>query len=93
LTTLGKERVVCNKVYGVDISFTNDSFYGTYDSSGYGAIYEISSRGAEQTLYAFKGGRDGASPHGPLLPVEGVLYGTAMGAGEHGYGTIFKLLP
>jgi uncharacterized repeat protein (TIGR03803 family) len=93
MTTLGKERVVCNKVYGVDISFMNDALYGTYDSSGYGIIYEMSMSGTARALYTFKGGRDGAGPHGPLLPVEGVLYGTAMGAGEHGYGTVYKVLP
>ena len=93
MTTLGKERVVCNKVHGLDISFINDAIYGTYASSGYGSIYEISMMGAEKTLYNFKGGRDGASPSGPLLPVNGVLYGTASGAGEHGYGTVYKVLP
>jgi uncharacterized repeat protein (TIGR03803 family) len=93
MTTLGKERVFCNKVYGVDISFMNDALYGTYDSSGYGIIYEMSMSGTARALYTFKGGRDGAGPHGPLLPVEGVLYGTAMGAGEHGYGTVYKVLP
>ncbi|MFZ0683053.1 MAG: choice-of-anchor tandem repeat GloVer-containing protein [Candidatus Cybelea sp.] len=90
---MGKERVVCNKVHGVDISFMDDALYGTYDSSGYGAIYKMSMSGVERALYTFKGGRDGASPRGPVLPVNGLLYGTTSGAGGHGHGTIFKVLP
>ncbi len=92
MTTLGKERVICNSATGVDIAFMGNAFYGTYDSNGYGIIYKVSS-GAARKFYAFKGGRDGAGPDGPLLPIKGVLYGTASGAGEHGYGTVFELRP
>src|ERR1700676_1944006 len=43
-------------------------------------------------LYRFTGGMDGSGPFaGVIRDVAGNLYGTAFGAGAHGYGTVFKL--
>jgi uncharacterized repeat protein (TIGR03803 family) len=48
-----------------------------------------------QTLYVFKGGRDGASPDGALTIVGGAIYGMTneggiVGACDSGCGTIYK---
>jgi uncharacterized repeat protein (TIGR03803 family) len=46
------------------------------------------------TLVTFGGGTRGRSPHGALLytnfPVNGTLYGTTLGGGTSGYGTVFS---
>jgi uncharacterized repeat protein (TIGR03803 family) len=44
-----------------------------------------------QTLYAFQGGRNGASPNGSLVSLNGVLYGTTIDGGKRGDGTVFAV--
>jgi uncharacterized repeat protein (TIGR03803 family) len=67
---------------------------------GCGAIYKIAPNGAESIVYAFKGGKDGASPLGRLaLDAKGNLYGTTSAGGVDcngfgvGCGTVFKFEP
>ena len=45
-----------------------------------------------EVLYSFNGGADGANSMGPLLSDKtGNFYGTALGGGAGGYGTVFKI--
>lgn len=46
------------------------------------------------TIYSFKGGADGASPHaGVIHDKNGALYGTTYQGGTRGHGTVFRLGP
>lgn len=64
------------------------------------AAYLISSCpvDAQQFVYSFKGGKDGANPNGALINVAGIFYGTTQrgggkGCGGSGCGTVFSLTP
>jgi uncharacterized repeat protein (TIGR03803 family) len=48
---------------------------------------------AYRILHHFTGSPDGASPYGPLISVNGVLYGTTLGGGKYGFGTAFEIPP
>jgi uncharacterized repeat protein (TIGR03803 family) len=84
----------------------NGKLYGTTAGGGYlgkgngcyydgcGVVFEISTSGSERVLHAFKGGKDGATPSGPLLSVSGTLFGTTTYGGSStggGCGTVFKV--
>jgi uncharacterized repeat protein (TIGR03803 family) len=43
------------------------------------------------TLHNFTGGNDGANPHSRLLLFNNTLYGTALGGGTNGAGTMFAI--
>jgi hypothetical protein len=46
------------------------------------------------TIYSFKGGADGLSPHaGVTLGPNGTLFGTTYEGGSGSLGTVFELLP
>lgn len=48
----------------------------------------------ESVLYTFQGGADGASPNAALTPgANGVYYGTTLGGGTFGQGTVFAFTP
>jgi hypothetical protein len=49
--------------------------------------------GAENALYAFTGGTDGATPFGSLVKVGDVLYGTTRDGGTSSSGTVFAYTP
>lgn len=74
--------------------------YGTTGSGGRkgcrrhgcGTIYSISTTGAETVLHHFGSGSDGSGP-GPLLNVNGTLYGVTGGGGAYKRGTVFSLTP
>lgn len=60
-----------------------------------GTVYSITTTGTEKVLYSFQGGSDGQNP-GPLIDVNGTLYGTtARGGGGkgcyYGCGTVFSV--
>ncbi|QGM45759.1 choice-of-anchor tandem repeat GloVer-containing protein [Methylocystis heyeri] len=71
--------------------------------SGCGALFKVtppaapSNRWAEQVLYAFTGGADGAAPYGGLtvstlhFGLGAAIYGVANGGGASNAGTIFSL--
>jgi uncharacterized repeat protein (TIGR03803 family) len=59
--------------------------------SGCGTIFAVSPSGAEQVLYSFQSGADGAGPFAGLINVSGTLYGTTAGGGASGDGTVFKV--
>ena len=44
-------------------------------------------------VYSFKGGSDGANPHGSLINVGGTLYGATHNGGANHAGTVFALAP
>lgn len=69
-------------------------------ASGCGTIFELAANGSVSTLYAFKGGAEGANPYSTLLSDKsGNLYGTTFDAGNAGCtgnagcGTVFRLAP
>jgi len=63
--------------------------YGGSDYVGYGTVFSVSTSGAENVLYSFSGGSDGAFPAGGLIYANGNLCGTASAGGTYGDGTIF----
>ena len=76
----------------------NGKLYGATPEGGaenLGAVYSVNSAtGAEKLIYSFTGGADGSQPEGPLVAVDGMLYGTASQGGTGGgYGTIYKIDP
>jgi len=46
---------------------------------------------AEKVLYSFTGESDGDQPMSGLIESGGTLYGTTLGGGDFGYGTVFKV--
>ncbi len=61
--------------------------------SAYGTVFKMTAAGALTTLYSFKDGSDGGSPHaGVIQGVDGNFYGTTV-LGGSGYGTIFRITP
>ena len=79
---------------------TNGDFYGTTEgggANGAGTVFKITPSGTLTTVYSFcskSACADGASPYaGLLLGTNGDFYGTVVGGGANGYGTIFKITP
>jgi uncharacterized repeat protein (TIGR03803 family) len=71
------------------------SMYGTAFGGGrygYGAVYAITTGGAEHVLYSFDI-KDGMEPSSSLLALDGRLYGTTYSGGSNGDGNIFELTP
>jgi uncharacterized repeat protein (TIGR03803 family) len=63
-------------------------------ANGCGTIFRLSPDGAKTVLHTFNGGpADGSGVSGILLKNSGEIYGTTVGGGKDGYGTIFKLAP
>jgi len=73
--------------------------YGTTTGYQYGAgtVFRLTPSGlgwTEDTLYAFQGGSDGASPFGaPVFDPYGNLYGSTTQSGTGRGGTAFELTP
>jgi uncharacterized repeat protein (TIGR03803 family) len=62
--------------------------------NGCGTVFKLTLRGKESVLYRFKGGADGGSPNGDLLPLGGRFYGTTgLGGGANSAGTVFSVTP
>ncbi|HEY1963264.1 MAG TPA: choice-of-anchor tandem repeat GloVer-containing protein [Rhizomicrobium sp.] len=106
LTTEGKEKVLHRFAAGSDgaspeAAVTLDAMgniYGTtmYGGSGdNGTVYKVSPDGQETVLHAFyNDGHDGIHPAGRLaMDKSGNLYGTTVGGGSKGAGTVFKVTP
>jgi uncharacterized repeat protein (TIGR03803 family) len=60
---------------------------------GCGTIFTVGPSDTEQVLYSFAGAPDGALPNGPLLELNGTLYGTTNIGGSSNLGTIFSAPP
>jgi uncharacterized repeat protein (TIGR03803 family) len=83
----------------------NGTLYGTtfwshtchHRGCGNGTVFTITTTGLKKVLYNFKGGvSDGSTPTGPLIDVNGTLYGTTTrgggsGCGGQGCGTVYSL--
>jgi uncharacterized repeat protein (TIGR03803 family) len=71
--------------------------YGTASDGGsgsYGTVFKITpGSGGVRTVYAFKGGADGAYPRAGVIDANGLLYGTTSRGGKGDYGTVFSLSP
>lgn len=103
----GKETVLYRFTGGADGAYpqagvildAKGNLYGTTSEggdttcqSGCGVVFRLSKAGKETVLYSFKGGVDGASPlSGVIQDANGNLYGTTLGGGTSGNGTVFKL--
>ena len=104
MTLGGQENVIYSFKGGTDgctpfaglVVLTNLLYGATFGSSSCssnGTIFRVASNGAETTLHAFAGGKDGANPYGGLVVVKGKLYGTTQNAGLHNTGTVFSITP
>jgi uncharacterized repeat protein (TIGR03803 family) len=61
-------------------------------ANGKGSVYSVNATtGAENVIYSFKGGTDGAAPWGNLVYRNGTLFGTTSQGGAHSAGTVFAL--
>lgn len=71
------------------------ALYGTTGyggRSGNGAVYRVSTSGAERVLHIFTGfPADGVRPTASLLNVNGTLYGTTQNGGKYGIGTVYSI--
>jgi len=71
--------------------------YGTTSSGGttnHGVVFRLNQEGVETVLYNFKDGSDGAYPQGALIRDKaGNFYGTTLGGGTAGTGTVFGITP
>jgi uncharacterized repeat protein (TIGR03803 family) len=72
-------------------------FYGTTEfggSSNSGTVYRVDpATGAEKVLYAFTGGADGGSLDAGLTIDGDSFYGTSLGGGKYGFGTVYRINP
>jgi uncharacterized repeat protein (TIGR03803 family) len=88
--------------YGGVIRDAKGNLYGTAfqgagegcNTDGCGTVYQLTPAGKFTVLHTFKGGSDGGNPAGGLvMDKQGNLYGTTLGYGAYGSGTVFKLTP
>ena len=77
---------------------TDGNFYGVTSSGGAhffnGTIFEMTQGRTLTTLYSFcaqKKCADGATPYGLIQATNGNLYGSTVGGGANGDGTVFSL--
>jgi uncharacterized repeat protein (TIGR03803 family) len=80
-----------------------DKFYGTTSIGGKGCgkvpgcgtVFSLTKTGIQKVVYRFAGSDtgDGAHPTGGLINVDGTLYGTTVGGGSSGNGTVFAITP
>ena len=98
--TTGAETVLYRFKGGADganpaaaLLAVGDVLYGTTTkggSAGDGTVFSYNtSTAAYKTLYAFKGGSDGAQPQSTLINLSGNLYGTTRFGGASNSGVVF----
>jgi uncharacterized repeat protein (TIGR03803 family) len=87
-----------DNLYGVTMEGGN--FNGSACSEfGCGMVFEVQPNGSKITLYAFRGGSDGAYPYAGLIKdASGNFYGTTSAGGictanAAGCGTVYKIAP
>jgi uncharacterized repeat protein (TIGR03803 family) len=57
-------------------------------------LFSVTPSGQETILHNFGTGKsDGCSPQGGLVALHGTLYGTTVGWGAHGEGSVFAFTP
>jgi len=73
------------------------NLYGTFNAgtTSFGGVFIVDPAGTETVLYSFAGPpNDGDGPQAGLVrDAKGNLYGTTMGGGLYGVGTVFELSP
>jgi uncharacterized repeat protein (TIGR03803 family) len=77
------------------LTLSGNTLYGaTYEggsNGGYGTLFQVNVNGTGFTnLYSFSSG-DGSFPNGDLILSGNTLYGTTLGGGTPGDGTVFAL--
>jgi uncharacterized repeat protein (TIGR03803 family) len=106
VTTSGTETVIYKFLGPPDgsapnggLTDVNGTLYGTTNSGGTckdnfgcGTVFSVTTAGMENVLYRFAGGKDGSSPSGGLVDVNGLLYGTTPTGGS-GCGTVYSISP
>jgi uncharacterized repeat protein (TIGR03803 family) len=91
MTTSGKERAVTSKIKGALLSYMNKALYAVVPGYINGSIYKVSLSGQVTKLHQFSAHQGGREPSGPLLPLNGVLYGATAFAAHGGHGTVYQL--
>jgi uncharacterized repeat protein (TIGR03803 family) len=104
----GSETVLYDFAGGQDgaypysgLTLNSGTLFGTTVSGGgsscnncYGTVFGANlASGAEQVLYRFTGGTDGAFPDAGLIAHDGVLYGTTTQGGIGSNGAVFAVTP
>lgn len=104
----GKELILWNFGNGTDgagpgagvIRDGNGNLLGTTSAGGIyngGTVFDLTPSGTETVLWNFGNGKDGLEPDGPVLDVNGTLFGTTRLGGANppppGYGTVWELTP
>jgi uncharacterized repeat protein (TIGR03803 family) len=77
------------------------NFYGTTalggggcGGAGCGTIFKVTKAGVESVVYSFANRTEGCSPEAGLIDDgAGSFYGTTLGCGTAGWGTVFKFTP
>jgi|SRR5579863_6279683 len=82
--------------YGGVVRDPVGNLYGTTSFGGahqyFGTVFKVNKAGTQTVLYSFTGGADGGQPNASLIrDAAGNLYGTTIGGGASGHGTVFKL--
>jgi uncharacterized repeat protein (TIGR03803 family) len=84
--------------YGSLILDDEENLYGTTSaggtgcSGGCGTVFMMNKTGRETVLHRFHGRDDGDAPFDSLVrDTKGNLYGTTVGGGTYGFGTVFKV--
>jgi uncharacterized repeat protein (TIGR03803 family) len=101
VSTSGKERVLYSFTGGTDgaspysVIAVNGAIYGATNNGGAscncGTVFDVNrSTGAENVLYRFQGGTDGAYPTSSI-DVGGELYGATTTGGGSGNGTVYSV--
>lgn len=85
-------------VQGTDGSFYGTTIYGgtgDFCGLGCGTIFKVTPSGTLTTLHSFAGyPTDGSNPlAGMIQATDGNFYGTTIGGGTNGDGTVFKITP
>jgi len=105
LNTAHKEKVLHNFTGGADGGYPYygglvrdkaGNLYGTTSFGGanqyFGTVFKVNKAGQQTVLYSFTGQLDGGQPNASvILDSAGNLYGTTVGGGAAGHGTVFKL--
>lgn len=103
ITTGGIEHVVYSFKGGTDgqypyaaLTDVKNELYGTTyqggSSSGWGTVFKVDATGAENVLYRFKAGNDGAHPqYSSVSFTNGTFYGTTYQGGSSGAGTVYSM--
>jgi uncharacterized repeat protein (TIGR03803 family) len=78
-----------------ELVLSSNTLYGVAaggGNSGVGTVFAVNTDGSNFTdLYSFTGSSDGAVPQAALILSGDTLYGTTVGGGDCGTGTLFKI--